>query len=406
VCVYDLIVIGGGAAGVFGAIQTCEAKQGLKVLLLEATPRLLQKVKISGGGRCNVTHHQFDPSILVEKYPRGRRQLRGPFSRFQPEDMVRWLEENGVELKTEADGRMFPVTDSSQTIIDCFVRELRRHHVEIVYSEPIKSIEITNDRFVVGGKVQKYEGEKVLLATGSNRKGYELARSLGHTIVDPVPSLFTFKVRDPRIEDLSGVSSQDVGLELIVGEKKFTERGPLLITHWGFSGPALIRLSAWAARELHESGYRAELRVNWFPEMNLEEMSRFANEHKDEHAKKRIKNGGFEGMPKRYWETLLDYLDIDPDRTWEHISKKDFNHLLEQMHAAAFQVDGKGVFKEEFVTAGGVNTREVDMKTMESRMCPGLYLAGEVLDIDGVTGGFNFQSAWTTAHVAAGHIST
>jgi predicted Rossmann fold flavoprotein len=306
VCVYDLIVIGGGAAGVFAAIQACEAKPGHE----SASPRgdahdLLQKVKISGGGRCNVTHHQFDPSILVEKYPRGRRQLRGPFSRFQPEDMVRWLEENGVELKTEADGRMFPVTDSSQTIIDCFVRELRRHHVEIVYSEPIKSIEITNDRFVVGGKVQKYEGEKVLLATGSNRKGYELARSLGHTIVDPVPSLFTFKVRDPRIEDLSGVSSQDVGLELIVGETKFTERGPLLITHWGFSGPALIRLSAWAARELHESGYRAELRVNWFPELNLEEMSRFANEHKDEHAKKRIKNGGFEACPsgigKRFW---------------------------------------------------------------------------------------------------------
>jgi len=399
--VYDLIVIGGGAAGVFGAIQACEAKLGLKVLLLEATPRMLQKIKISGGGRCNVTHRQFDPAILCEKYPRGRKQLRGPFARFQPEDMVRWLEENGVETKTEADGRMFPVTDSSQTIIDCFIRELKAHQVEVRYSQPVSRIEHCGNRYRVTSGGNGYEGKKVLLATGSSRKGYELARSLGHTIIDPVPSLFTFKVQDCRIEGLSGVSSQDVGLELVVGDVKFSERGPLLITHWGLSGPALIRLSAWAARELHETNYLARFRVNWRPDLKEDGVREALQEHVRLHGKKKSVNAVPDGLPRRYWASLVAWLGCSPDKTWEHISKKEVNRIAQEIHAAEFQVSGKGVFKEEFVTCGGVSTKDVNMKTMESKLCPGIYFAGEVLDIDGVTGGFNFQSAWTTAYVAA-----
>lgn len=398
---YDLVVIGGGAAGVFGAIQACEARPGLKVLLLEATPHLLQKVRISGGGRCNVTHHQFDPAILCEKYPRGSRQLRAGFSRFQPEDMIRWLDEKGVQLKTEADGRMFPVSDDSQTIIDCFTRELEKHRVEVLLSAQVKQIAPSDEGFRMETEQSTYRSPHVLLATGSSRPGYRLAQSLGHTIVDPVPSLFTFKVTDPRIDGLAGNSSPDAALELKANRKNFSERGPLLITHWGFSGPALIRLSAWAARELHQSGYQARLKINWQPDLDEAGVREALMQHLQTHTKKKLPNATPQGLPKRYWTALLNWLNISPDTTWAQLSRKDTNRIVLEIYASEFQVTGKGVFKEEFVTCGGVATGEVDMKSMESRLCPGLFFAGEVLDIDGITGGFNFQSAWTTAWLAA-----
>ncbi len=399
---YDLIIAGGGAAGFFGALAFLEARPSAHALLLERGRALLGKVKISGGGRCNVTHAQFDPARLVESYPRGGKELRGPFTRFQPRDTVIWFERRGVRLKTEPDGRMFPVTDQSQTIIDCFLDEAGRAGLEIITQAPVERIATAPEGFTVRCRSgEEYLARRVLLATGGETGGFALAASLGHTIVPPVPSLFTFALSDLRLAGLAGVSVAEVHLRLEVGGRHFEQRGPLLVTHWGLSGPAVLKLSAWAARELSAAGYSAALRINFQPGRNTDQVIQSLLAYKERFPG--LPAGGRDPdgrIPARLWQRLVEAAGIPAVLTWRDCAKNRLARLAEEISAGKYQVQGKGQFKEEFVTCGGVSLREVHFKTMESKIVPGLYLAGEVLDIDGVTGGFNFQSAWTTGWIA------
>jgi predicted Rossmann fold flavoprotein len=363
---YDLIVIGGGAAGLFAAIH---AAPGKKVLLLEKTAVLLAKVRVSGGGRCNVTHACFDPKVLVQNYPRGSRELVGPFHRFGPRDTINWFEKRGVKLKTEKDGRMFPVTDNSQTIIDCLLNEAKRVGVEIRTRQRVQSITPGFTLYMQDGNTEICD--RLLLATGSSPEGHHFAHELGHTIVPPVPSLFTFNVPGSSLADLSGIAVEDAELRIVGLE----QRGPLLITHFGFSGPAALKLSAWGARKLHACQYKAELCINWLPSLTEEEIFERLKASKE-----------WRPLPRNLWKRLTE-------------SGKP-REIARRLHADLYQVDGKTTHKEEFVTCGGVELKEVDFRTMESKKCPGLLFAGEVLDIDGITGGFNFQNAWTTGMIA------
>jgi predicted Rossmann fold flavoprotein len=397
--VYDLIVIGGGAAGFFGALSLVERRPASRILILEKGNSLLGKVRISGGGRCNVTHALFDPARLVEQYPRGGRSLRGLFHRFQPSDTVAWFERRGVRLKTEPDGRMFPTTDRSETIIDLFLSEAKRTGIEIVTRAPIIAIRPEAASLQVEGRDgQLWLGRAVLLATGGERGGFELATGVGHAIVPPVPSLFTFKVADPRLEGLAGVSVADALISLPA--YRLSQRGAVLVTHWGLSGPATIRLSAWAARELANAQYQTELRVNWLPDKTEEDLLKTFRWVRSTHPQRQVT--AFDpasNLPQRLWRRLAG--GVAGERTWGELSNAAATQLAGELLHGVFKVSGKGEFKEEFVTAGGVPLEEVDLRRMESRRCPGLFLAGEVLDVDGVTGGFNFQHAWTTAWVAA-----
>jgi predicted Rossmann fold flavoprotein len=397
-----VVVVGGGAAGFFGAIACAEAHPNFQVTLLEATPKLLSKVRISGGGRCNVTHACFEPTMLAQNYPRGGKALRGPLSRFQPRDTVDWFERHGVRLKTEADGRMFPVTDDSETIADCLTRSARTAGVEVLTGVEVQSVEASDSRFTIHLKESKsIVCDRILLATGSNPLGYRFAASLGHDLVPPVPSLFTFKITDPRIQDLAGVSVPSVQARLLVeGYKPLEQMGPLLITHWGMSGPAVLKLSAWGARMLHETQYRGTLQVNWVPALTADELRDQLLRAKAEYAKRAIVNYSPVPLPQRLWQRCVSAIGIDSELRWADLSKKALNQLLQELQQGRFEVQGKGVFKDEFVTCGGINLKEVNFKTMESRCCPGLYFAGEILDVDGVTGGFNFQNAWTTGWIA------
>ena len=401
-----VIVIGGGAAGFFGAIACAEANPDFKVTLIEAGRKPLAKVRISGGGRCNVTHHCFDPARLVENYPRGGKALRGAFTRFQPKDTVAWYQTRGVKLKTEADGRMFPVTDNSETIVNCLMQAAAKARVDLRTGEGVRSvkqfldrddrsyfqIELKNDRLL--------QCDRLLIATGSNPLGYRWAKNLGHKIESSVPSLFTFNIRDPRLKDLAGVSVSNAQVKLGTGKNKLEQNGALLITHWGLSGPAILKLSAWGARSLHELKYASNLQINWLPEYNEETLKQDLHQVKETHPQKKIVNYCPVKLPKRLWQSLINYVAIKPDKVWIEISKKELNKLVTEIVRGQYQIKGKGVFKDEFVTCGGVSLKEIDFKTMESKKCPGLYFAGEILDIDGVTGGFNFQSAWTTAWLA------
>ena len=401
-----VIIIGGGAAGFFGAIACAEANPKLQVTLLEAGRKPLAKVRISGGGRCNVTHHCFEPARLIENYPRGGKALRGAFTRFQPQDTVQWYKSRGVQLKTEADGRMFPTTDSSQTIINCLMQAADKAGVDLRTGVGVKSVkqfvngqnesyfqvELKNDRVM--------ECDRLLIATGSNPLGYRWAKNLGHKIESSVPSLFTFNIKDPRLKDLAGVSVAHALVKLGSGKHKLEQTGALLITHWGVSGPAILKLSAWGARFLHELRYDSSLQINWLPEHNLESLKQILAEFKHTNPKKKIINYCPVKLPKRLWQSLVRYVEIKPEKVWSQISNKELNKLVTEIVRGQYEIKGKGVFKDEFVTCGGVSLKEVNFKTMESKKCPGLYFAGEILDIDGVTGGFNFQSAWTTSWLA------
>ena len=406
-----VIVIGGGAAGFFGAIACAEANPNLQVTLLEAGRKPLAKVRISGGGRCNVTHHCFDPARLIENYPRGGKALRGAFTRFQPQDTVQWYESRGVKLKTEADGRMFPVTDDSETIVNCLMQAADKAGVDLRTGVGVKSVKQFLDRedcsyFQVELKNERtLQGDRLLIATGSNPLGYRWAKNLGHKIESSVPSLFTFNIRDSRLQGLAGVSVSNTQVRLGTGKNKLEQSGALLITHWGLSGPAILKLSAWGARFLHELKYNSHLQVNWLPEYNQETLKQTLIKVKDTHSKKKIVNYCPVELPKRLWQSFVSYVNIKPDKVWSELSKKELNKLVTEIIQGQYEIQGKGVFKEEFVTCGGVSLKEVDFKTMESKKCPGLYFAGEVLDIDGVTGGFNFQSAWTTAWLAGNAIA-
>jgi predicted Rossmann fold flavoprotein len=402
-----VVVIGGGAAGFFGAITCAQTPPHTQVTLLEAGRTPLTKVRISGGGRCNVTHHCFDSAQLVRSYPRGGKELRGAFTRFQPKDTIAWFESRGVRLKTEADGRMFPVTDNSETIVNCLMETAREVGVKLHTNAMVKSVRKrvnfpTQKGFEIALKTgEKLECDRLLIATGSNPLGYRFARDLGHTIELPVPSLFTFNINDPRLQDLAGVSVENVCVRLINRDRTQLEQtGPLLITHWGISGPAVLKLSAWGARILYEHHYQMPLVINWVPPYNSETLRQYLLEIKSDNSKRKIYSYSPLPIPKRLWQRFITFIGIDPQTSWAELSKKALNQLIQELTQGQYKIQGKGVFKEEFVTCGGVKLKEIDFKTMESKICPWLYFAGEVLNIDGITGGFNFQSAWTTAWIA------
>lgn len=397
-----IIVIGGGAAGFFGAITCAAANPEVSVILLEAGRQPLAKVRISGGGRCNVTHECFDPKQLVQFYPRGGKSLLGAFTRFQPKDTVAWFEGRGVGLKTEADGRMFPVTDSSATIVDCLLNSAAAAGVMVRLNTPVEYLAYENPGFLVQLKSgEGLKADRLLIATGSNPLGYRWAKNLGHSIETPVPSLFTFNIPDSRLQGLAGVSVPKVDLRLLnTGKDKLTQSGALLITHWGVSGPAVLKLSAWGARVIKESNYQMPLGINWLPEYSGDSLREYLLNVKANCGKKLIFSHSPVSLPRRLWESLVDSCGIPPQKPWAEVSKQELKGLAEQLTQGVYQIKGKGVFKEEFVTCGGVSLKEVDFKTMESKLCKGLFFAGEVLDIDGVTGGFNFQSAWTTSFLA------
>lgn len=400
----SLVVIGGGAAGFFAAINAAALNSAMKVTILEKSQHLLAKVKVSGGGRCNVTHECFEPRELVKNYPRGSKELLGPFHAFQPADMFEWLELRGVQLKAEEDGRVFPVTDNSQTIIDCFLSEAHRLGVIIKNGVNIKSLERHQDTWQIGLADGNFiQTECVLVATGSGGTMMSMMRKMGHHIVDPVPSLFTFNIADNRLEGLAGVSASNC--EVRIEGTKFLAKGPVLITHWGVSGPGILRLSAWGARELASVNYDFMIRVNWDTRFSKETLVDFLKEWKSEHQKNQVKTFSAVKIPHRLWVSLIESIPKVGDLKWADVSNKHIDQIAEVICSSYFRVNGKSTFKDEFVTAGGIDLKEVDFKTMQSKLLPGLYFAGEVLDIDAITGGFNFQAAWTTGMVAARHIA-
>ena len=397
-----IAVLGGGAAGFFAAITCAEAlgKAG-SVTLFEATPHLLAKVRISGGGRCNVTHSCFEPAELVKKYPRGGRELLGAFHRFQPRDTIEWFAGRGVATKTEEDGRMFPVTDDSATIVDCLMSAAARSGVTIRLSTAVRSIikEADTFRLTLGtGSIEEFD--RVIVATGGNKSsgGLAIAESFGHSIVPPVPSLFTFHITDPRLTDLSGISVESATVTA-PGTKLKTD-GPVLITHAGLSGPGILKLSAWGAREFAEKNYAFPIALNWVPPHTRDSLIKALSVVREQNARKQVTTFSPVAMPQRLWERFVIAAGIPTTTPWAHVSNPSLQTLATQLTAAEFKVDGKSMFKDEFVTCGGVKLAEVDFKTMESRKISGLHFAGEVLDIDGVTGGFNFQNAWTTGYLA------
>lgn len=403
----QVLVVGGGAAGFFGAIAVARAVPQASVCILEAGRTPLQKVRISGGGRCNVTHACFEPALLVQQYPRGGKALRGAFTRFQPRDTVAWFEARGVRLKTEADGRMFPITDDSATVVDCLDKEARSLGITVRTMTPVTQVERAEGRFRLHLKSgETLWGDRLLLATGSSPQGHRLAQQMGHTLEPPVPSLFTFMVPDPDLRALAGVAVEHATVQLRCPDAPTLEQsGPVLITHWGLSGPAVLKLSAWGARLLHDHRYRADLRINWVPSMTAEAVRQRLLETKQDNVRRAIANTLPVPIPRRLWRYLLSRAEIPAELRWAEFSRQQTHRLVQELTQGAFTVQGKGVFKEEFVTCGGVRLKEVNFKTLESRLCPGLHFAGEVLDIDGVTGGFNFQSAWTTGWLAGGAIA-
>ena len=397
-----IAVLGGGAAGFFAAITCAEAlgKAG-SVTLFEATPHLLAKVRISGGGRCNVTHSCFEPAELVKKYPRGGRELLGAFHRFQPRDTIEWFAGRGVATKTEEDGRMFPTTDDSATIVDCLMSAAARAGVTIRLSTAVRSAIKQGETFQLTlgtGSVEEFE--RVIVATGGNKSsgGLAIAESFGHSIVVPVPSLFTFHITDPRLVDLAGISVENA-VVTAPGTKLKTD-GPVLITHAGLSGPGILKLSAWGAREFAEKSYAFPIAINWVPPHTRDTLVKTLSVVREQNARKQVTTFSPVAMPQRLWERFVIAAGIPTTTPWAHVSNPALQTLATQLTAAEFKVDGKSMFKDEFVTCGGVKLSEVDFKTMESRKITGLHFAGEVLDIDGVTGGFNFQNAWTTGYLA------
>ncbi len=395
---YDIIIVGGGAAGFFTAITIIEKNPKLKVAILERGQEVLSKVRVSGGGRCNVTHACFVPNDLVKFYPRGEKELRGPFHQFCSGDTVEWFEKHGVELKIEDDGRMFPVSNSSQTIIDCFLSATKKLGIDTLTGQSVQSIFKAETYWKVETNHDAYSCQKLIMTTGSNPKIWELLTEIGHTIVPPVPSLFTFNIKDKRIKDLMGVSAL---ASVKVLDSKLSASGPLLITHWGMSGPGILRLSAWGARELADKKYQFAIQVNWLNDLTLEETEEKLKELKLEHSKKAISKKSPFDFPNRLWESLVLASEILEETKWADLSKKQLQNLAKQLTQGVFQVNGKSTFKEEFVTAGGIDLKEINFKTMESKLHENLYFAGEILNIDAITGGFNFQNAWTGGFIIA-----
>jgi len=399
--IYDRIVVGGGAAGFFSAIQYKEIHPEHRVLILEKSASVLEKVRISGGGRCNLTHACFDPKALCEYYPRGRRELLGPFYQFGPRETIAWFSSHGVAVKQESDGRIFPVSDSSVSIIDCLMQQAKWLGIFLWTECGVSGISKIEDGFLLTlANGDELRARSLVLATGSGRMGHSFARDLGHTIVTPVPSLFTFKIEDSMLHALSGLSVAEVSAWLD-GRAKEAQQGPILITHWGVSGPCIIKLSAWQARVLYDQEYLADLSVDWLPKKSRDWLRHDFLSRQKESKKQLANHSPFSEIPTRLWHYLVAGSGINTEKTWNQLNTKEIGLLVQWLKCAVFPVKGKGAFKEEFVTCGGVSLKEVNFKTMESKVCSNLYLIGELLDIDGVTGGFNFQNAWTTAYIAA-----
>jgi len=395
------IVIGGGAAGFFSAIHTQINHPEGSVVIIEQSSQVLSKVKISGGGRCNVTHACFEPKGLAEHYPRGSKELLGPFHRFSPKDTMAWFESHGVPLKIESDNRVFPVSDASQDIIDCLVQTAARLGIKVWTGCRVANIAKEGPDFCITlADGNQHRCQKLILATGSNPGGYAFAQGFGHTLVKPIPSLFTVAIPDKALQALSGLSvkNAEVWLE---GEKKQSQKGPLLVTHWGLSGPSIIKLSAWNAEVFHRLAYNVSLRVNWLPGLKPEALKSALIDMQAQNPKKRVgTQSPFAELPTRLWDYLVAKAGILEEHTWNGMGLKWLERLIQELSAGLYLVAGKGVFKDEFVTCGGVSLKEIDFKTMQSKKCEGLYIVGELLNIDGITGGFNFQNAWTTGYIA------
>lgn len=398
----SILIIGGGAAGFFGAINLAKSCPDYRITILEKSNSVLGKVKISGGGRCNVTHSCFEPKELVKFYPRGKKELLGAFYNFQPLNTIKWFEERGVELKTEEDGRMFPVSNSSQTIIDCFTDEVEKYGVKVRLKSGVNSIERIGSKWFVDINDERLEADDILMAAGSSSKIWKLLKSLGHRIVDPVPSLFTFNIADKKIHDLAGLSIANVKVK--IKKKKSFTTGPLLFTHWGLSAPAILKLSSAEAPLLNELDYKFGILVDFIPEVNEDLLSEMLMDVQRSSTKNIYNHNTFD-FPKRFWNYLLSAAKVPEDRIWPELRKAEKSSLISSLKRMEYQVNGKSTFKEEFVTAGGVSLKDVNFKTMESKKASGLYFAGEVINIDGYTGGYNFQAAWTTSYLAASAIS-
>jgi len=398
----DVIIIGGGAAGFFTALNAAEINPVLQIIILERGKEVLTKVKVSGGGRCNVTHAEFLPKELTQNYPRGGKELLGPFHTFMTGDTLAWFKKHGVDLKIEEDGRVFPVSDTSQSIIDCFLSEAKKNGVEVLLNQSAKEIRNGTNLFTITTNKETFSAEKIVVATGGNPKIWQLLETLGHAIVPPVPSLFTFNSTDSRILDLPGLST-NVSVKVLDknGKSVLESDGPLLVTHWGMSGPAILKLSAWGARLLEPLKYRFAIAINWLNDFSEEETLDALRALKKTKGKQAIYKYAQFGLPKRLWQNLVKAAGISQTVTWAESSRENLQNMASQLTAGIFQVNGKSTFKEEFVTAGGVDLKEVNFKTFESKVVKNLYFAGEVLNIDAITGGFNFQNAWTGGYVVA-----
>ena len=405
----QLIVIGGGAAGFFCAVNAARLDPSLKVTIIEKSNKLLSKVKVSGGGRCNVTHACFDITDMSKRYPRGQHFVKKTFHQFFTTDTINWFEERGVELKREEDGRMFPITDSSQTIIECLLKEANKFNVEILMSREVKNLSMVNRQWSIKlSDSQFLTSDYVCIASGGYPKSsrFDWLKELGHTIEEPVPSLFTFNLPNHPITKLMGVSIEKAKVKIQNSPKeslrtKLEEEGPLLITHWGLSGPAVLRLSAWGARELKERNWEFGISVNWLPEYNEENLRKRFQELRTINASQKVINKNSFGLPSRLWEFLAEQAGIKNDWRWADLPSTEQNRFVKNLCNYECEVKGKTTFKEEFVTAGGIKLNEIEANTMMSKKNPNLFFAGEVLDVDGITGGFNFQHAWTSGFVAA-----
>ena len=399
---FDIIIVGGGAAGFFTAINIVEKNPKLKVAILERGKTVLEKVRISGGGRCNVTHACYEPIELVKFYPRGEKELRGPFNQFCTGDTIEWFHNHGIALKTEADGRMFPESNASQTIIDCFLECTKKLGIHVLTSQSVQSIFKKDNFWKIETQSDQYLTEKLILATGSNPKIWDLLHDFGHGVIPPVPSLFTFNIKDTRIKELPGVSAN---VSVMVEGTQLSTDGPLLITHWGMSGPAILKLSAWGARILNDKNYQFTIIVNWLCDVDTEECEKLLKELKLENAKKAVAKKSPFAITSRLWESLVLAAGITLETKWADLNKTQIQNIANQVTKSNFSVNGKSTFKEEFVTAGGVDLKEINFKTMQSKLHENLFFAGEIMNIDAVTGGYNFQNAWTSGFVVANSIS-
>lgn len=393
----DIIIVGGGAAGFFSAITAAENNPSLRIIILEQSKEVLNKVRISGGGRCNATHACFDPKELTTYYPRGARELLGPFHTFGPTQTIEWFKNHGVNLKTEADGRMFPDSDSSETIIRCFQGLTQKLGIEVIQNVKVKGFNYSEEdeyKFEINTESIHYKSKRLMLATGSSPFIWNMLKEHGYKIVEPVPSLFTFNLPNNPICKLMGLSVPKVNVQ--IKDTKIKTNGPLLITHWGFSGPAILKASAWGANVLEEKKYAFDAIIDWVPDVHIEQIT----ELRDTMAKKKVVSNPVFGLPSRLWTYMTDDIISDKEKNWASLSKTELNAIIQNLKSASFTVSGKSTFKEEFVTAGGVALSQINFKCFESKIQPGLFMAGEILNIDAVTGGFNFQAAWTGGYLA------